>query len=147
MGLVTMPKKKNIEYVIIVGCGRIGSRLANELSKLGVSIVVIDIEPKAFSNLDESFSGFMIEGDGIEAEVLEEAKIKEAHALIVSTSKDAANMMIAQIGKEIYKVETVLARIVDPAERDTYNLLEIETISPTVLASNLIIEKMFEEDQ
>lgn len=142
-----MAEKKKIEYLIIVGCGRIGSRLANELSKLGVSIVVIDIEPKAFSNLNESFSGFRIEGDGVEAEVLEEAKIQKADALVVSTDNDATNMMIAQIGKEIYKVDAVFARIVDPVERDTYNLLEIDTISPTVLATNLIIEKMFGEGQ
>ncbi len=139
-------KNNNKEYIIIVGCGRIGSRMANELSQTGKSVVVIDNDPNAFTKLDESFSGFMIEGDGVETDVLEEAKIKRADVLIVSTSNDAANMMIAQIGKNVYNIDQVLARVVDPDELETYNVLEIETVSPTLLASRAMVEKILKED-
>lgn len=134
-----------MEYIIVVGCGRTGSHLANLLSKAGKSVVVIDREEKAFEKLDQEFSGFMVEADAIEIDVLEQAKIAKADALIVAADDDSTNMMIAQVAKKIYEVPLVLARVINPAEISVYEALEIQTISPTILSAQLLYDLIMNE--
>ncbi|ARE88572.1 Trk system potassium uptake protein TrkA [Clostridium formicaceticum] len=135
-----MMKKNNMEYIIVVGCGRTGSHLANLLSKAGKSVVIIDKEEKKFEKLSEEFSGFMLEADAIEIDVLEQAKIAKADVLITAAADDSTNMMIAQVATKIYEVPLVLARVIDPAEIPVYEALEIQTISPTILSAQLLYE-------
>jgi trk system potassium uptake protein TrkA len=134
-----------MEYILIIGCGRIGSLLSNLLSKSGKSVVVIDKEENAFERLGQEFSGFMIEADAIEIDVLEQAKISNADAVIVSTSDDSTNMMIAQVAKHIYGVPNVIARVIDPSEIPVYESLEIDTISPTILTAHSLFDLIIDE--
>ncbi|MDD4457462.1 MAG: NAD-binding protein, partial [Syntrophotalea acetylenica] len=54
------------QYVVIVGCGRLGSLLAGLLSEVGSSVVIIDVNESAFELLSAEFSGFRIVGDAVE---------------------------------------------------------------------------------
>ena len=58
--------KKSI-YIAIIGCGRLGSILASDLSQQGHEVVVIDRDKSAFARLSEEFSGFSLVGDAARA--------------------------------------------------------------------------------
>lgn len=126
------------DYIIIIGCGRLGSHLANLLSASKKSVVVIDKTEESFKRLTSNFSGFTIEADAIEEEVLEEAKIDQADVVVSVTNDDNTNIMIAQIAKKIYNVPKVIARLIEPNKQKIYNQLGIVTICPTILSAEEI---------
>lgn len=129
-------------FIVIIGCGRLGSFLANRLSRDGHSVVILDIDKSKFENLSAEFSGFRIEGDAIESAVLKQAKIDKADALITATREDNINLMIAQIAKRIYKVPKVMARIFDLKREEIFRQLGIETISPTSIAGDVFLRSI-----
>ncbi len=122
-------------YVLIIGCGKLGSYLANLLSSEGQDVVVIDKNKEAFIDLSSEFSGFSLTGDATEIELLEEAKIKNADIVVTATENDNVNMMLAQIATDIYNVPQVFARIFEPSKTSIYEDLNIKTICPTTLSA------------
>ncbi|WP_202976404.1 potassium channel family protein [Anaerophilus nitritogenes] len=128
-------RNKNDEYIVIVGCGRLGSHLARLLSKARKSVVVIDKNEGAFHRLGDDFSGFTIEADAIEIDSLLQAKINKADVVVTTTNDDNTNILIAQIAKIIYKVPKVIARLFEPSRQQVYEELGIETLCPTILSA------------
>ncbi|MBE0534117.1 MAG: TrkA family potassium uptake protein [Phycisphaerae bacterium] len=123
-------------YVIVIGCGRLGSFLANTLSKTGHSVVVIDINPNAFSALAaEAFSGFTVEGDATELAVLKQAKMDKADVVIGATHDENVNIMAAQIARSRFRVHKVLVRIEDPNKESYCKAVGIDYICPTALTA------------
>lgn len=129
-------------YILIIGCGKLGSYLAGLLSKEGKDVVVIDKTEDSFKSLSEDFSGFTLSGDATEIDVLERAKIDKADVVIATTEDDNINVMIAQIAKKIYNVPCVLARLFEPARENIYREFGIETICPTILSAAYFKEKI-----
>lgn len=128
---------KNSLYIIIVGCGRLGSYLANQLSRMGHSVVVIDADEQTFNELSPDFSGFRVVGDATRIAVLKEAKLKQADVFFATTHWDNVNLMVAQIASKLFHVPHVLARVFDPRREEMYNQLGIETICPTSVAAEM----------
>ena len=106
--------------VIIVGCGRTGSLLADKLSKEGNEVTIIDKSLKAFEHLSCTANINMVYGTGIDEDVLIGAGIKDADSFFALTKGDNTNIMIAQIAHSIYKVPKVFAKIVDSRSRDFF---------------------------
>lgn len=131
-------------FIIIVGCGRLGSYLANRLSHDGHSVVVVDNDESAFELLSDEYSGFKVEGDATELAVLKEAKLDEADWLIATTREDNINLMAAQIAKEVFHVKRVIARDFEPERETIYRELDIETVCPTTIAGDAVLESLFE---
>ena len=125
-----MKEKNNI---IIVGCGKFGSTVAEALTMERKNIIIIDKDKEAFSKLSDNFSGFTYEANATEEDVLLEAHIKSTDVLLATTEDDNTNLMIAQIAKKIHNTPTVIARVFDPSREDLYKSFGIETISPTGL--------------
>ncbi len=123
------------QYVIVVGCGRLGSLLANRLSSLGNSVVVIDRDEAAFEYLSTEFSGFQVTGDAAELAVLRQARIDRASSVAAVTSFDNVNLMVAQVAQAVFGVPQVLARVNDPSREAVYREFGIETICPTSLSA------------
>jgi trk system potassium uptake protein TrkA len=121
-------------YAVIVGCGRVGSTLAAELSRAGHSVVVLDSRPTQFEALPAEFSGFKVAGDAAELDVLRRSKMDQADAVIAVTRDDNLNLMVAQAAAAVFGVKTVLARCYDPTREAVYRELGIETVSPNRLA-------------
>jgi len=126
--------------VIIMGCGRVGSQLANMLSIEGHRTVVIDRDPKSFNRLGKSFRGKTVTGFGYDKDVLEKSGIEDADAFAAVTQGDNRNIVAALVAKREYKVPIVIARIYDPVRAIVYNKLGIATISPTRWGANKIKE-------
>ncbi len=132
-------------YVVIVGCGRVGAQLANQLSRAGDSVVVIDLDESTFANLSAEYSGFRVSGDATHLAVLREAKLHRADVLIATTHADNVNLMVAQVAGCVFKVPRVLARVFDPKREQVYARLGIKTICPTAVAAELFLQALAEE--
>ena len=130
------------QYVIVVGCGRLGSLLANRLSSLGSSVVVIDREEAAFENLSTEFSGFRVTGDAAELAVLRQARIDKAKCLLAITSHDNVNLMVAQVAQTVFGIPQVIARVYDPSREAVYREFGIETICPTNLSATAFLSAL-----
>jgi trk system potassium uptake protein len=130
------------KYIIIVGCGRLGSVLANDLSQKGHNVVVIDVKRANFKLLSLEFSGFQIAGDASELAILRQAKIEKADSFFAVTGNDNLNLMVAQIAKVIFKVPKVLARIFDPAREVIYQDFSITAISPVKLSVQVFLDSL-----
>ncbi|HZD16594.1 MAG TPA: TrkA family potassium uptake protein [Actinomycetota bacterium] len=117
--------------VVIMGCGRVGMLLTQELAKAGHDVSVIDKNPAAFDRLPPGFEAKQIVGLGFDREVLEEAGIEEADAFLAVSSGDNSNIVSARVAREHYHVPHVIARIYDPRRADIYERLNIPTVSST----------------
>jgi len=130
--------KSNL-YIVIVGCGRVGSHLADRLSREGHAVVVIDWKESTFEALAPEFSGFRIQGDATHMAVLKQAKLSKADVLIATTHEDNVNLMVAQVALRVFNVEKVMARVFDPRREQVYERLGIETICPTSVAAEMFL--------
>ena len=130
--------------VLIVGCGRVGSRLASELDEEGHEVTIVDRDPGSFSRaaareaLSQDFKGNFLVGDGTEADLLRRAGIEEADSFVAVTEGDNRNIMAAQIAKQIYKVPRVVCRIYDPIREEAYRKLGLEVFCPTIEGSRRV---------
>mgnify|MGYP001098791685 FL=1 len=130
---------KNSLYIVIVGCGRLGSYLANQLSHVGHSVVVIDPVEDTLNDLSPDFSGFHVVGDATQMAVLKEAKLKQADVLFATAHWDNVNLMVAQVARKLFNVPHVLARVFDPRREEVFVQLGIETICPTSVAAEMFL--------
>ena len=128
--------------VVIMGCGRVGARLATLLDIEGHTVTILDVDDYSFRRLPPEFGGTALVGNGVDQEDLEKAGIEEADAFVSVTQGDNRNVMAAQIAKHIYNVPKVVCRIYDPLRRELYNSLGIEALSPTTIFAQMLKEKL-----
>ncbi len=128
--------------VVIMGCGRVGARLAALLDGEGHQVTVLDNTAYSFRRLPSTFSGTTLLGNALDEEVLKKAGIEEADAFVAVTQGDNRNVMASQIAKHIFDVPKVVCRIYDPLRRDLYDALGIETISPTTIFAQMLKDKL-----
>ena len=128
--------------VVIMGCGRVGARLAALLDADGHTITILDRDAYSFRRLPPEFNGTALIGNGIDEEVLKKAGIEKADAFVAVTEGDNRNVMAAQIAKHIFNVPRVICRIYDPLRRDLYDTLGLEAISPTTVFAQILKEKL-----
>jgi len=117
--------------VVIMGCGRVGILLTQELVKAGHEVSIIDKRAEAFDRLPPGFEAKQIVGLGFDRDTLEEAGIKEADAFIAVSSGDNSNIVSARVAREHYHVPHVVARIFDPMRAEIYERLNIPTVATT----------------
>jgi trk system potassium uptake protein TrkA len=133
--------------IVIMGCGRVGSQLANLLSLDGHSVSIIDLDAGSFKRLAKNFKGEKITGFGYDRDTLEKAGIESADAFASVTAGDNRNIIGALIANREYRVPIVVARIYDPVRAVVYNKLGIATISPTSWGANKIKELICHSQQ
>ena len=129
-------------HVIIVGCGRVGSGLAAELSAKGHSVAVVDRKPEAFRRLPPDFSGITVPGVGFDRERLKAAGIEHADALAAVTSGDNSNILTARVAREAFGVERVVARIYDTRRAAIYERLGIPTIAAVQWTTDRVLRSL-----
>jgi trk system potassium uptake protein TrkA len=131
-------------YVIIVGCGRVGSQLAKLLSAEGHNVVVIDRSSASFERLGGAFNGLTLEGNGFDLKLLKQAGIEKADAFCTVTNGDNTNLISAQVARKIFKVPKVIARVYDPQRAHIYKSLGLDVISGTILFAAMLRDKIIE---
>lgn len=128
--------------VIIVGCGKLGSGLARGLIKKGHHVTIIDSNPEAFEMLGKDFKGETITGIGFDRDILEQAQIQLADAIVACSKSDEANALIGRVARNVYKVPRVISRLYDPRKAEIYRTLGIQTISTTTWGIERTIEML-----
>jgi trk system potassium uptake protein TrkA len=128
--------------IVIMGCGRVGGRLAGLLDADGHQVVILDTDSYSFRRLPSDFHGTALVGNGLDESILKRAGIEEADAFIALTQGDNRNVMAAQIAKHIFNIPRVICRIYDPLRQELYGTLGIETFSPTKIFAEMLKEKL-----
>ena len=126
--------------VIIVGCGRVGSSIALQLDREGWDVVAIDEKEEALSRLGDHWSGGFIVGHGMDVDVLRQAGIEDADAMVVATNGDNTNLVIGQVAQKRFDIQCVVVRVLDPARADFYQSLGLRTVCPTSVAIESLLD-------
>lgn len=129
---------------VIMGCGRVGARVATLLDQDGHDVTIIDRLTTAFERLPREFSGNTIIGTGIDEDVLKLAGIENATVFVAATSADNRNIMGAQVAKTIFNVPHAVVRIYDPVRADAYRSMGLITVCPTTTISAVILDQITE---
>ena len=117
-------------YIIIIGCGETGSALAKHLASEDHELVVVEQNEERAKSLAETMDALVIHGDGSNTEILKDAGIDKADAVVILTREDNTNLTICQIVKK-FEVKKIVSRVNDPSKQDLYIGLEITAaISP-----------------
>lgn len=111
--------------IVIVGDGKVGSTIANQLSLEGHDVIVIDNNAAVLTNSGNTMDIFCIEGNGATASVLKEAGIQQTDVLIAATSADEVNMLCCLLGKKLGAKNTI-ARVRNPEYFQQMNLIKEE---------------------
>ena len=99
--------------IIIVGCGKVGSTLTQELSKEGHDISIIDMNDDVVEEISNNYDTMGIVGNGASYGVLMEAGIENADLLIAVTNSDELNLLCCLIARKAGKCKTI-ARVRNP---------------------------------
>jgi len=133
-------------HVVIVGCGRVGSAVALDLTAAGHNVAIIDKRAESFGRLGPNFSGQAIAGIGFDRDRLIEAGIERADALAAVTSGDNSNILIARVARETFGVERVVARIYDPRRAAIYQRLGIPTVATVAWTSERVLRRILPDE-
>jgi trk system potassium uptake protein len=133
-------------FILVVGCGRVGSSVARAMLKDGHEVSCLDEDPESHARLEvelekswEDLGGHFTVGTALEIDALLEAGIDKADAFIAATDGDNTNIIIAQIAQKQFKVPTVIARILDPLRAEWYEKQGVHTICPTKVAIEMLV--------
>ena len=128
-------------FILIVGCGRVGSAVAQRALAAGHEVSVMDSDPLSHERLDkdqttswEDSGGRFTVGTALEIDGLIEAGIDRADVFIAATSGDNTNLVIAQIAQRRFDVPRVVVRVADPGRAAWYGKQGLLTICPTQVA-------------
>ena len=125
---------------LVIGCGRVGSSIALQLVDEGWDVTAVDEKEEAFGRLGDHWNGRFVLGHGMDIEVLREAGIEEADAVVVSTDGDNTNIVIGQVAQQRFDNQCVVVRVLDPARADFYRRRGLRTICPTSAAIDSLSE-------
>ncbi len=128
--------------VLIVGCGRLGSQLANRLNREGCRITIVDKDDSAFTALEEEFQGIRLKGDALDESVMKEAHVREYDLAIAVTGKDDLNLILGLVARELFGVPRVIVRVRDPSRSDSLGGFKFITVCPTNLAADSIVNQV-----
>jgi len=125
--------------VVIVGCGRVGSVLAESFESAGHQVIVIDLQTRSFDRLPATFRGQAVRGNGTDEDVLRRAGAEGADLFLSLTEGDNRNVMAAQIALEELGVRNVIAKINDPVRAEAYSQLGLPTLCRTNMMADAIL--------
>lgn len=130
-------------YIVINGGGKVGSYLANTLSRQGHDVAVVEKRPDVLSRLAEELptSVLLIEGDGCDVRYQEDAGTGHANVFAAVTGDDDDNLVSCQLAKVRFGVKRTVARVNSPKNEHIFHALGIEAISSTTVISRLIQEE------
>jgi len=126
--------------VLIMGCGRVGARIATTLDAAGHDVTIMDLSASAFRRLPATFRGTRVVGNGMDMPALEKAGIERMEAFVAVTQGDNRNYFASQLAREVFGIQRVICRIYDPMREELFHTLGIETFSPTRLGAQIMVD-------
>jgi trk system potassium uptake protein TrkA len=125
---------------IVIGCGRVGSSVALQLNSSGWDVTALDENEDALGRLGEHWTGGFLVGHGMDLQLLREAGIEEADAVVVTTDGDNSNIVIGQVAQKRFQVPTVVIRVLDPGRAQFYATRGMRVVCPTSSAIETLVE-------
>src|SRR5438309_6824576 len=125
---------------LVIGCGRVGSSIALQLDREGWDVTAVDEKEEALSRLGDHWNGGFVLGHGMDIEVLRQAGIEDADAVVVATDGDNTNIVIGQVAQQRFGIGCVVVRVLDPARADFYAERGLRTVCPTKTAIDTLTE-------
>ncbi|MDZ7849808.1 MAG: cation:proton antiporter [Halodesulfurarchaeum sp.] len=114
--------------MIIVGGGRVGLALATRLENSGEFVVIVERDEEQKVRAErQGFTAVL--GDGTQDEVLQEARMDEAKAVIAATGKDDVNLLVAQIAKTKFGVDDLYAKVNQPENDQAFESLGVTAVN------------------
>ena len=132
--------------IVIAGCGRVGSSLAQSLSDDGHDVTIIDRMAAALEELGKSFNGNTVIGEAFDVDTLEKAGLRSADVFLAVTDSDNANLMAVEVAKEVFDTPRSIARLYDPNREATYSALNIKFVTGTKLIAQVLFEQTVDEE-
>lgn len=129
-------------HFVIMGCGRVGARLAVSLEGSGHSVAVVDQNPEAFRRLPADFAGRRVQGVGFDRDTLLAAGVTDAYAFAAVSDGDNSNILAARVVREEFGVEHVVARIYDPGRAEIYQRLGIPTVATVRWTAEQVLRRL-----
>jgi trk system potassium uptake protein TrkA len=126
--------------VIVIGAGRVGGSVALELRNAGWDVTVIDEREDALGRLGEDWGGEFFVGHGMDLQLLRDAGIEDADAVVVTTDGDNSNIVIGQMAQQKFQVRSVVVRILDPARAEFYSRRGLNVVCPTSSAIATLVD-------
>lgn len=133
--------------VVVMGCGRVGSSVADGLSRIGHDVAVIDHDGDAFHRLSPEFRGERVVGEGFDRDVLLSAGIESAGAFAAVSSGDNSNIISARLARDTFNVQRVVARIYDAKRAAVYERLGIPTIATVPWTTDRMLNALVGETE
>ena len=132
-------------HVVVMGCGRVGTLLAQRLEEAGHTVAIIDQNREAFRRLGPNFQGTTLTGVGFDRDILIQAGIERADAFAAVSNGDNSNILAARVARENFGVANVVARIYDPGRAEIYQRLGIPTVATVIWTADQILRRLIPE--
>ena len=130
-------------YVIIVGGGKVGYYLSQEVRRDGHEVTVLERDPKRYQLIERELGDMVTLGDGCEVRTMQEAGMSRADVVVAVTGHDEDNLVICQMAKSRFKVPRTVARVNNPRNESIFRDLGVdETLSTTRIIFNLIMQEV-----
>jgi trk system potassium uptake protein TrkA len=123
-------------FVLIVGAGKVGLNACRSLVHMGHEVIVIEQRVARYHLLVDELEDRIMRGDGTEIWMLDKAGIARADMVVAVTGDDEDNVIISQIAKLKYGVPKVVARVNNPRNQKTFELLGVDA---TICAATMLI--------
>ncbi|MCU0666286.1 MAG: NAD-binding protein [Candidatus Omnitrophica bacterium] len=129
-------------YIVIVGAGKVGYFLAKKMSLAKHTIILVDKNREICEEIAKDLDVLVINGDGCDQNILEEAGSGRADVVAAVTGEDEDNLIICQLVKERFNVGRTVARVNNPDNEHTFFELGVDV----PIDSTKIIAKIIEEE-
>ena len=130
-------------YIVIVGGSQLGRLLARKLKENKHQVCIIDKSKEVCERIAEELkNAFIICGDASFPNILKEAKLEKADALVTLASSDEDNIIICNLAKELFKIKRTVAKVNDPRHLPLYRYMGVDV----PVDSTSIIARIVEEE-
>lgn len=100
--------------ILIIGAGKLGRESGQRLMDAGHRVSFVEKDHQAAQNAQEIFGEKVIQGDGCDPKVLEQAGIARAQVIIAATGDDEDNLIVAELAHHVFGIQYVLTRVNRP---------------------------------
>jgi trk system potassium uptake protein len=129
-------------YILIIGAGKVGYYLAKRLCQGKHTVSIVDKDRQVCDEIAKELEALVVNGDGCDPRILEEAGIERADVLAAVTGEDEDNLIVCQLAKEKFNLQRTVGRVNNPDNEHTFNELGVDV----PVDSTKIIAKIIEEE-